>query len=295
MTKRSKLVAGTFLIVAVVTLLLLAIGLNGLQMKEGESFALNFDQPATAAPQVDLPGSQLLFNIIRWIYFLAWAMVPVIIIMLIISPNLRKQLLKFLARFIPIAIIMIIALNFLTNSKPQPTGETGVTGPSGLPTGAPAALPTLPPFNPGSDPQLVLILTVVSAAFLAGLTAFGVWVFWLRKQKTPDSLLVSLEQPARQALDNLQAGGDLRNAIIRCYQEMTQVVRQERNLSRDISMTPSEFVRVLVHSGLPEEPVTELTHLFEEVRYGPAVPGSREERRAILSLSAILEACHYSK
>jgi len=294
MIKRNKLLAGTFLTMAVAALLLLAIGLNGLQMKEGETFTFNFDQPTNTAPPLGMPDSQLLFNIVRWIYIVALAMVPVLIILILVSPNLRRRLLKAILRLIPIVILAIIALNILGNQKRQQAANPNFEAPSNLPAAEPANLPTLPPFTPGSNPQLVLILTIVSSAALAGLVTLALWL-WLRRLKVPDTLLVGLAQPAQEALNNLQAGGDLRNAIIRCYQEMTQVVRLERGLARDISMTPSEFVHVLVKGGLPEEPVSELTHLFEEVRYGPATPGSREERRAILSLSAILEACHYPK
>jgi hypothetical protein len=60
-------------------------------------------------------------------------------------------------------------------------------------------------------------------------------------------------------------------------------------------MTPSEFEQALQGKGLPREPVHQLTHLFEEVRYGARQVGEREERQAIDSLSAIVAACTRAK
>ena len=55
-------------------------------------------------------------------------------------------------------------------------------------------------------------------------------------------------------------------------------------------MTPREFEAALRSTGLPGEPVAKLTHLFEDVRYGAARSGPREEEQAVACLSAIVAA-----
>jgi hypothetical protein len=56
-------------------------------------------------------------------------------------------------------------------------------------------------------------------------------------------------------------------------------------------MTAREFQRRLGRIGIPEEPVAQLTKLFESVRYGSKETGPEEERLALRSLSAIVSAC----
>jgi hypothetical protein len=55
-------------------------------------------------------------------------------------------------------------------------------------------------------------------------------------------------------------------------------------------MTPREFEQYLSQSGLRDEHIQQLTHLFESVRYGARVPGQREEAEAITCLTAIVQA-----
>jgi hypothetical protein len=85
-------------------------------------------------------------------------------------------------------------------------------------------------------------------------------------------------------------GGNLKNTIMRCYYEMSQVINEQRGIRRDRSMTPREFEIYLESNGLPGEPVRQLTHLFEDVRYGDLAVGEKEEQQAQSSLTAIIEA-----
>jgi hypothetical protein len=55
-------------------------------------------------------------------------------------------------------------------------------------------------------------------------------------------------------------------------------------------MTTHEFEEILQGKGLPDEPIHQLTLLFEDVRYGNLNPGEADETRAISSLGAIVSA-----
>jgi hypothetical protein len=72
---------------------------------------------------------------------------------------------------------------------------------------------------------------------------------------------------------------------------MSAVINQQRGIQRSQAMTPHEFEEYLATNGLPGAPVHQLTHLFEEVRYGDITAGSAEEQVALNSLTAIIEAC----
>jgi len=114
---------------------------------------------------------------------------------------------------------------------------------------------------------------------------------WLMRRSKMN--LGKIAQQAQQALDALQSGGDLRDTVIRCYYEMSRVLRIQRGIQRTKDMTPREFESTLETVGLPAEAVHQLTRLFETVRYGAQNIGENEEQQAIASLTAIVAACEH--
>jgi len=117
---------------------------------------------------------------------------------------------------------------------------------------------------------------------------FG-WRLWHNRRRSEETLDL-LAREARSAVEALRSGGDIRNVIIRCYFEMVQVLNRQRGITRKEGMTPREFERRLFELGLPVEPVTKLTRLFESVRYGAKDLGEVEERQALAYLEAIVQA-----
>jgi hypothetical protein len=104
--------------------------------------------------------------------------------------------------------------------------------------------------------------------------------------------MARLGDEAQEAADAIQSGENIRDTVIRCYIQMTQVLAKERNVRREEAMTPHEFEQILLTKmKLPENSVRRLTSLFEAVRYGDYHPGKREELEAIDSLTAIASAC----
>jgi hypothetical protein len=106
----------------------------------------------------------------------------------------------------------------------------------------------------------------------------------------PENAMERIALEAQTALDDLRAGGNLKNTILRCYYEMSKVINEQRGIQRDRTMTPREFEVYLESKGIPEEPVRQLTHLFEDVRYGDLAVGEKEEQQARSSLTAIIDA-----
>lgn len=133
------------------------------------------------------------------------------------------------------------------------------------------------------------------AAFLVGfvlLAAAAIFAFWLAGRRHKDSSSrEAIKQDALDALSDIEQGFELRDVIIRCYYEMTQAVEKSRGVKRDEGMTPREFEHRLVHLGIPTEPVTQLTRLFEDVRYGGRLPQPKTEEIARTCLQAIASAC----
>jgi len=83
--------------------------------------------------------------------------------------------------------------------------------------------------------------------------------------------------------DTLEEKADFENAIYEAWKEMTDILDVE---SPETS-TPREFAEAAQKTGLAQADVTELTELFESVRYGAANPTPEREDRAIETLRRI--------
>ena len=285
--KHQKLLVVFSVGIAIVAMLLLSAGLSGLDFLPGRPFSLEGYPPFEVGQNPPLPGRDILLFIVRVVYFLALALLPILIIWLIVSPEARKALLKQLLRLLPIFIILYLAINRLrgTLSTAVEPSFQGVASPS---DGLAGSSPT-DTFAANPSQWLVLVASLGIALLLAVLVVGIAWSVW--RHRRPRHPLERLAQEAQSALDALWAGGDLKDVVIRCYLEMSRVVSEQRGIRRDQAMTPREFERYLEEKGLPGEPVRQLTRLFEEVRYGTLIPGENEKRQAVASLTAIVEVC----
>ncbi len=275
--------------VAILGILGLSIGLTGLKLQPGDLLPLVGSMPYGTYQGFDMPGGQALLQLIRIIYLLAIVTLPIMLIYLIISPTARKRLLKFLLRSLPFLLGLYLVILFLKRLQGNNPADTP------LQLGAPAnqaaqgPIPTPPPF-PGPSETAIVVISVILSLVAVAIIGGVVWFLWRRSKVnlSPNRLIA---RQAQSALDALQAGGDLKNTIIRCYYQMSAVINQQRGIQRSQAMTPHEFEQYLASNGLPGEPVRQLTHLFEEVRYGDLPAGAAEEQVALTSLSAIIAAC----
>jgi len=281
--RRIMLFAG----IAVTAMLLLAVSLPGLNLLPGKPFSLEEALPyAPMASGASASGAILLIAM-RVIMFLAWLLFPITLIYLIVSPDARKRFFKLLMRVLPFVLAFIlIAYAFRNLARPAQDNQPG----GGLQP--PGASTPLPPsvFVPTPPYWLVLAVSLILALLITVLVATLLW-FLLRRGQPPDMTLADIATETQSALDTLQAGGDIKDTVMRCYCEMSQVLYKKRAIQRGKDMTPREFERLLTEKGLPGEPIQRLTRLFEEVRYGSKAAGNLEKHQAIQCLSAIVDAC----
>jgi hypothetical protein len=78
---------------------------------------------------------------------------------------------------------------------------------------------------------------------------------------------------------------DADNGVYRAWRDMTEAL----DVDRPASATPAEFAAAAVDAGVDEEPVAELTAVFERVRYGGENATAERERRAAEALRRIEE------
>lgn len=268
----------------------LSVGLTGLTLLPGNMLPFNGMMPAGNYPLPDIPGGMALLQAVRIIYLIALIVTPVMMIYIIVSPKARRRFLKILARSLPFILGFFLVIEFLKRlqANTSPTTPLSLGGP-GNPSGQPG-IPTPPPVIPGPSETAIVLISVILSLFTVAIIGGALLLLWRRRRNelTPNRLIA---RQAQSALDALQAGGDLKNTIIRCYYQMSAVINQQRGILRSQTMTPHEFETYLSTNGLPAEPVHQLTHLFEEVRYGDLAAGPVEEQAALSSLTAIVEAC----
>lgn len=288
--KHSKLQILILLGIAVTTTIFLAAGLSRLKLLPGQPFVpfIFGRDPIDMGYDGLLLGEDFLIAATRAIIILFALLVPVVIILSIIYPDFRKRMLRRLISL----ILFFLCLYVLLRLRPDilsPAGET-------LPLDQQALPGAVMPQDPATEsmaappqwltPAVSLCIALPVTALLVGLTTRLI----LHRRQHLSSPLVQLAQEAEDAIEQLQAGADLKNTVIRCYAEMTRVLAEQRGIERRRNMTTREFEAHLRALKLPDEPVKRLTRLFEDVRYGTKVPGKLEERQAITSLTAIVEA-----
>jgi len=139
------------------------------------------------------------------------------------------------------------------------------------------------------SPPRWLTLTVSTGVAILIVAGVVVLIRHFINRRSSSSALI--RNTMQDALLKLHEGADLKQIIVRCYYEMGQVLMKERGISRNRDMTPREFENVLCNFGLPNEPLFQLTRLFEEIRYGNRASSELEKREAIRCLTAIIKAC----
>jgi hypothetical protein len=204
-----------------------------------------------------LAGS-LLYLIYRMIRVIGWV-------------NARIYLQPFMViALIAGSIIFLIMLlpktqNTLSMELPTPTDTPLVTSPLG--------------------PVPTLLLWLVGIVLLISSILLGIWIFAPSRRETTIDL-VGLE--AEKAWQALMIGLDLKDVIIKCYRQMSIALEQEQGIERKDFMTTGEFENLLEATGIPHDPIHQLTQLFEAVRYGNWQPNPNDEQKAIHCLQAIM-------
>ena len=283
---RTYLIAGGGLL----ALVLLAISLNGLQLAPGQpvSFQQLAPQVSSANGTNDLSG--IFTAVFRVAMIIFWILVPVFIILILLDKEARRRFLRSLALIVPLLLLL-----YYFSSVRQTQNALDIASPSAFNAATLVPPQSEAPPPPAYTPPASWV-TNLATGLIAGAIAlvvvgavFTIWRRWKNQQQLQEPLS-QVQREAQAALEAIYAGGDLRETILRCYVQMVEALKQYRGISREYDMTPHEFELYLEKRGLPREPVRQLTQLFEQVRYGAAQPGRQEERMAINSLSAIINA-----
>jgi hypothetical protein len=298
MSKPEKYRALILMSGVLVLLLILAAGITNVQFKPGSPFSLSFEQPTPGANGTLGNGNWFLV-LIRGFLILCAISVPIYVFINLLTPAGRRRLLKGLIQFMVLLVFLYLLASWAEKNSKQPlkqevaqptmdlTGGQIVTDGQGE---APVQEP--PKASPWLDAGICLGLAFILAIMITVLA----WGIYRASKAAAGDAMTRLADEAQEAIDALHSGQNIRDTVIRCYIQMTQVLAEERNVRREEAMTPHEFEQILLTKlKLPDTPVQRLTRLFEAVRYGDYHPGKREEMEAIDSLTAIAAACKSAK
>jgi len=289
MIRKNKLLVLLFLGLAIAAMLLLSISLPGLKFQPGQPFSFGTPPPAASGPP-QTGGSDIYVWLLKGLLALGIILFPIYIIISLFTPEGRKRLLVQLTGF----VILFAALLLLSNHSTPPL-QISPASTAGLPS-QPVLTPppSLPPFVARSSTGAEWGIMLGLAALIAVAALLLYRTYRRREILTTAGPLDRLAREAQGAVNALAAGEDIRDVVLRSYYQMSRVLDEERGIRREVAMTPHEFLQTLTSKGVPNEPVRELTLLFEEVRYGSRQPGKPEEQRAIASLQAIINYCKNS-
>jgi len=272
---------------SILLLFLLVASLGHLQFKPAKAFA--YEHSSGSAPQVIPPTWN---GLVYMIIFMAGVL---IILFILLPSDQRKKYLIAFGLLTLAGIVILLILSRLSLGKPvQQQHETvgnaiisPVPGPTNTP--APGVIPSV--FTP---PQVSMWSSFfVALAFILVLAGVGGWIFWSRRKL--EAPYESLAEIALSALEEIEAGKDWGDAIVNSYQRMNKAVAEWRGIHRMASMTPAEFAEYLISTHLPQGAVSQLTTLFERVRYGEKKSTPIAIQEAVECLTTILDYCQKAR
>jgi NADH:ubiquinone oxidoreductase subunit 6 (subunit J) len=281
MTRRQKLILLTSIGISVIAIVLLSAGIAQLPLARPSLRSIAPEEttapgefPLDTGPRVKATS---VFDIVIALAVLVLFLVT--IITYIVYPEARRPIIQRLIS-IGFLIFAVYALSTISAEEQEIEGQAPVPGFLGDFETLPAEeitvdLPSWVPF-------------AISLVLLAALITVG-WLVWRRTQYQPTTLEL-ITNEAQAALQELRSGADFKNTIIHCYYQMCALLSQERDIHRSQSMTAREFEEHLTRLGLPNEPVIQLTRLFEKARYDSGPPDRQDEHAAWHCLSVISSA-----
>ncbi len=261
-------------------LIILAGGLSGVEFLPGRPFFLSAEEQTLPLDELNFKSWNLVGLWKAFGLILLWVVFPLSMIYFIVSPDVRKTVIRRAATMGLTAYAFFLLMRQCSGFKPP-----DILGGSL----ADSALDTENSISANFSPETAQWLEWLANFLFIAVLAFMIWfvIQWWGKR---GSTLQELSAEAGEALDDLQAGADLRDTVLHCYAEMSRVLHRGRGIRREQAMTPREFEQELGRLGLPGEEVQQLTRLFEMARYGDVQLGEREQRQALACLRAIVQA-----
>jgi len=279
MTQRTKTITLLFLAGTFTALVLLSTSLSNMQLHSGVPFPFSGDPEPFGRSDPVLTLKTYTFPMLQGV-------LAFIFIGLLIYVSARLLLAIHFKEFLRIALAMVGLLTMVYLIPHVAIGQ---------PSDSPAAAPRLETpvaetlaAAPFEKPPLSIIWLVAIVLLLGVSLPLLIEIKRrLGSTRADDRLL----QQAEKAVHDIRAGGELRDVIMRCYMQLARLLQEEQGIERNTTMTPREFEGWLEEKGFPAAPVSQLTSLFEKVRYGKQQMTESDESAALQCLNEIIQFC----
>jgi hypothetical protein len=285
---QQKLWVALFAVLALGALTVLAVSLEAVSFNAAQRFARS--DAESLAPTPAQGTNPVLVDVPLWKQLTVLALVTLLVFMvsLLLSPELRKRMLII---FVRTTLIVLATLYLFRTYGEQLFGWQQAAGNSGQ-AGDLANAQPMPEFQPPEISSALSYVVSLAFALVSILVIWALYKGWQRynflNSKKP---LDEIAHIARTSLNDLTAGRDSSDVIIKCYLRMSDVVADKRRLQREPAVTPQEFALRLERAGLPGDAVRRLTRLFEAVRYGDRKSAPKDVTEAVSCLNTILRYC----
>ena len=271
-------------VVLLTAVILLAANLSQVRFSPGRPLSLGLGEPPQAGPIPEV-SLDFLWQLLSWAFVV---LLPVSLVAALIWPRTFKWALIRAVAMVAVLILTYLAIHALRDFIEEflaALEKVGGAGEAPLP-GADIAGELGQVRAPSWSVYPFLVVGL-------GLLALGGWLLhrrWLRLRLAREDRLVELAGLAGAAAAQLRRGRGLRDTVLRCYREMSELLSEREQVPFGEAMTPREFEQQLRRAGVQDEHVDRLSRLFELVRYGGRAPTEQEEREAISCLEAIEQA-----
>lgn len=275
-------------VLALGALTVLAVSLENVSFNTAQHFAQN--EAEALAPISAEDVSETWSAVPLWKHLAVWGLVAILVSLIgvLLSPELRKRLLVI---FVRTSLIVLATLFLFRTYGEQLFGWQPAAASASQADDMSNAQP-MPEFQP---PEISSVFSYIVSLAFALVWILAIWMLYRGWQRysslNTKKSLDEIAQIARTSLNDLHAGRDSSDVIIKCYLRMSDVVADKRKLQREIAMTPQEFALRLERAGLPGDAVRRLTRLFETVRYGDRKSAPKDVNEAVSCLNTILHYC----
>lgn len=284
MTDASRRKTFFLLLLTLLCVLLLASSLSNMQLQPGLPFPTGSgEEKGGAATTGGNLTEKLLPTFIQGLAALAFILLLFYIAYNFIFHFNWKQNLPLII-LLAFLLILVMALPGTLAGEPDAGAGEIAAAPS-------EAMPVIETSLLGAPPAT--LIWVIFIALILCISAAGVW--WFSRRPDPGQEDNQVLQEAQNAVAALQSGQAFKDVMIQCYTQMSRVLQEEQGLKRGQAMTAREFEQSLAASGIPQQPVHQLTLLFEAARYSDQPLGQEEEQTGLECLAAIIRHCQSVK
>jgi len=254
--------------------ILMSASLANLELRPGRGQVTAFKGEETRSGG-EISTKPHLFVVVKIFCLILGILTPLAIIYSLRVPEGRWRLFTFLC------VILVIYL--LVNYVPWGKSRVGLPGLK-TPGSVAGRLPSSGEEYIPRPPRWMVFMASFGVSTLILGVSLIMWRRWRQRRTSPLDLVA---QEAQKTIEEVHAGANLKEGIIRCYFEMSRILKEQYGQSRKRAMTTREFERYLEDAGLAGIHVKRLTLLFEKARYGAKVLSEEEEREAMDCLSSI--------